>query len=302
MGALGCRDPVECCILHLAFRSSRCSRSHWRKDHWLPRGYLRGFIGPSRASSEKPLCCFFKDTQEWEDVSPAEIGYEEGLYDYAPGDNGPAVTHPDSVFSRLEREFPTHRNAMAANAFAEWQGHKQFLLEFAEMLPLRSPLGMEHFESEARALRGATVLAVSDDRRKITVDSLEMRPLPERAIRNFTVSKMLQQVTTGQGWATKLDWCLRYTDVETEGFCTTDQAIFVEGSLQSADPKGRLSEDILRHPDTLIFFPLCWQACLFGSPCRFDKAYDRAIPQDIATLRGKQKHYASRFVASPVTF
>jgi hypothetical protein len=273
-----------------------------RKDHWLPQCYLRGFIAPSRASREKPLHCFFKETQEWDEVSTAEIGYDKGFYDYAVRVDASAVTSPDSAFARLEREFPLQRDAMAANSFANWQEHKQFLCEFMEMLPARSPLGMQHFEFEARRLRGATVLAVGDDRRTITVDSLEMRPLPEHAVRNFTVSTMLQKVTTGQGWATKLDWCLRYADVEREGFCTTDQAIIVEGSLQSPDTQGRVSEGILCHPDTLIFFPLCWQACLFGSPCRFDKAYDRALPADIATLRSKQKQYATRFVASPVIF
>ncbi len=63
-----------------------------------------------------------------------------------------------------------------------------------------------------------------------------------------------------------------------------------------------MSDDMLLHPDTVVFFPLCWQAFVFGSGCRFDKAYDRALPPDIATLRAKQKQYAARFVASPVVF
>jgi hypothetical protein len=272
-----------------------------RKDHWLPQCYLRGFIAPSRASREKPLHCFFKETQEWDEVSTAEIGYDKGFYDYAVRVDASAVTSPDSAFARLEREFPLQRDSMAVNDFANWQEHKQFLYEFMEMLPARSPLGRQHFEFEARSLRGATVLAVGDDH-TITVDSLEMRPLPEHAIRNVTISKMLQQVKSGQGWATKLDWCLRYTDTESEGFCTTDQAIFVEGPLQSRDPQGRVSEDMLRHPDTLVFFPLCWRAVLFGSPRPFDKAYDRTHPQDVTTLRTKQKQHATRFVTSPVIF
>lgn len=271
-----------------------------RKDHWLPQGYLRGFVGPSRASLEKPLCCFFKDTEQWEDASAAEIGYDIGFYDYAAGTDGAATTPPDTVFARLEREFPLHREAMAANAFANWREHKQFLLEFAEMLASRSPLGMEHFEIDARSFRGATVLAVDNDRRTITPDSLEMRPLPERTVRNITVSRMLKKVEAGPGWAAKLDWCLRYTDVESEGFCTIDQAVFVEGSVPLADEHGRMTLDMLHHPNALVYFPLCWQACLFGSPLRFDDAYGRATGTRI--LRAQQKQQADKFLVSPVVF
>jgi hypothetical protein len=267
---------------------------------WLPRGYLRGFVGPSRNSLEKPLCCFFKDTHEWEDVSPAEIGYGEGFYDYAAVSDGAVVTAADSVFARLEREFPLRRDSMSSSAFADWQEHKQFLLEFMQMLRARSPLGMQHFGVEARNLRGATISAVDEERRSLTLDSLEMRPLPKHAIRNFTISTMLRDVAVGVGWAAHLDWCLRFTDEENEGFYTTDQAIFVEGKLQLTDEHGRMTQDLLHHPDTPVYFPLCWQACLFGSPLQFNSAYDRA--QGTTILRENQKRYAERFLISPVIF
>ena len=271
-----------------------------RKDHWLPQGYLRGFVGPSHEFQEKPLSCFFKDTEQWEDVSASEIGYEVGFYDYAAGTDHAAAKNPDATFARMEREFPLRREEMIASDFTNWQEHKPFLLDFAEMLALRSPLGMGHFEIEARSFRGATILAVDYDRRTITPDSLEMRPLPDRAVRNITVSRMLQKVEAGRNWAAKLDWCLRYTDVESEGFCTTDQAVFAEGPLPPADEHGRVSDDMLHHPDALIYFPLCWQACLFGSPLRFNEAYGRAINTHM--LRAKQKEIADKFVVSPVKF
>ena len=31
-----------------------------RKDHWLPRCYMQGFIGPSRKEEPRPLFCFEK--------------------------------------------------------------------------------------------------------------------------------------------------------------------------------------------------------------------------------------------------
>jgi Protein of unknown function (DUF4238) len=269
-----------------------------RKDHWLPQGYLRGFIGPSSVSRFKPLCCFYVHTQQWENVSPKQIAYGEGFYDYADGTDYSTVTHPDSAFARLERDFPLRRDEMTANAFAGWQEHKGFLLEFMQMVRARSPLAMQQREAETRNLRGATVTGVSPDKRTITLDSLELRPLPERAIRNFTISRMLQDVKAGVSWMSDFNWCLRYTDAEDESFCTTDQAIFVEGKIESE----QVTMDLLRHQHTLLFFPLCWQACLFGSSRPFDKAYDRADPRDINALRGKQKRCADRFVVSPVAF
>ena len=261
---------------------------------------MRGFIGPSRVLRNKPLCCFWKDTQEWEDVSPAQIGYDCGFYDYADGTDGSAVSDADSTFARLEREFPVLRTAMSANNFEDWQDHKQFLLEFMQMLRARSPLGMRHFKVEARTVLGARVESVSEDRRTVTLDSLELRPLPERVVRNFHLSGILRDVAAGASWATQLDWCLRYTDDESEGFCTSDQAIFVEGALQLTDENGRMTVDLLRHPETLVYFPLSWQACLFGSPLRFDEAYDRARNVDV--LRGRQKERADKFIVSPVLF
>jgi hypothetical protein len=186
---------------------------------------------------------------------------------------------------------------MAAGEFARWEQHRNFLLEFMQMMRARSPLAMQQYEAEARSLRGATITSVSPDARTVTLDSLELRPLPEHAIRNFSISKMLREVKAGASWMSDFDWCLRYTDDENEPYCTIDQAIFVEGTVDAP-----LTMDLLKHRDTLILFPLCWQACLFGSARRFDKSYDRADPRDIQTLRGKQKRQANRFVLSPVVF
>ena len=46
--------------------------------------------------------------------------------------------------------------------------------------------------------------------------------------------------------------------MQETGYGATDQAIIVQGTLvaQSVTP------EVLAHPDTLVIFPLCWQACL----------------------------------------
>ena len=58
-------------------------------------------------------------------------------------------------------------------------------------------------------------------------------------------------------------------------YTATDQAVIVQGTLVAP----AVTPEVLAHPDTIIIFPLCWQACLFGSPLKFDKSYDRAHPQ-----------------------
>jgi len=269
-----------------------------RKDHWLPQGYLRGFIGSSRVSMSKPLCCFSIHTQGWVEVSPKEIAFGKGFYDYASGTDYSMSTRADSAFERLEREFPQLREAMAANRFENWELHKDFLLDFMQMMRARSPLAMQQQEAEARKIRAATITSVRLDRRSVTVDSLELRPLPEHAVRNFTISRMLQDVQAGSSWMSGFDWCLRYTESESNPFCTTDQAIFVIGTVEGQP----MSHELLSHPDTVTIFPLCWQACLFGSKLKFDKSYDRAHPMQLTSLRSDQKRLANRFVVSPVIF
>ena len=231
-----------------------------------------------------------------------QIGFDWGFYDYADRTDNPDAAKPDLAFGRFEREYPLVRDELAANDFRDWLRHKAFLLDFMQMLFTRSPLGMEQYATDARNMRVSTIVSVGEDRRALTVDSLEGRPLTEHEVRNFAVSKMLQDIRAGAERMAHFDWCLRYADEEKEGYCTTDQAVFVEGPPQPVPEEGRVTEDMLRHPEAVIFFPLSWQACLFGSSRRFDKVYDRTLPQDVATLRSKQKQYASRFVVSPMIF
>ncbi len=276
----------------------RAGRLRDRRDHWLPQGYLRGFIGPSRAARFRPLWCFFTHSKNWKERSPSEIAYGDGFYDYAEGTDYSTATHPDSAFARLEREFPIRREQMSAEHFATWEQHKDFLLEFMQMVRARSPLAMQQQEAEARNLRGATITKVHPDGRTLTLDSLELRPLPQHAIRNITISKMLEQVKAGASWMGQLDWCLRYTDNENDPYSTTDQALFLIGTVK--DPQ--ITMEFLHHPDTVLIFPLCWQACLFGTTRKFDKSYDRADPRQLQSLRTDQKRFANRFVLSPVAF
>jgi hypothetical protein len=279
-------------------KQNRGTAGRGRKDHWLPQGYLRGFIAPSRSQEQKPLSCFYRHQQKWKDVSPREIAFGKGYYDYADGTDYSVVSHPDSIFARLEREFPIRRGEMLATQFSTWEQHKEFLFEFMQMMRARSPLAMQQQEAAARQLRGATVTSISPDRLSLTVDSLELRPLPEHAVRNFTISRMLEDVGSGASWMGKMDWCLRYTLDENDPFCTTDQALVITGTI-SEQP---IDNELLAHPETVVIFPLCWQACLFGSPLKFDKSYDLAHPQQLMSLRADQKRLGHRLVIAPRGF
>ena len=120
-----------------------------RRDHWLPQCYMQGFIGPSRKDEPRPLYCFEKETQQWRAVSTKEIGQGEGFYDYAEGTDYDAITHPDSVFGRLEKQWRSKRELMGRDKFASWARHKDLLIEFMHMLRARSPMAMEQQRAQA---------------------------------------------------------------------------------------------------------------------------------------------------------
>lgn len=273
-----------------------------RKDHWLPQGYMRGFISPSRLEEHKPLWCYDRYEGKWKTVATSEIGQGAGFYDYANGTDYSTVTHPDSVFARLEREFLLVRDELTANRFENWEQRKDFLLEFMQMLLARSPLAIQQHQAEGRKVRAATITSVDAEQKKVTVDSLELRPLPESKVRNWAISKMLQDVKAGVSWGRDMHWCLRYTVNEADPFCTSDQSPVAIGRSPGPTSGEVVSFELLNHPETLLIFPLSWQACMLGSPREFDVKYDAATPQLLERLRSQQKENCNRFVISPVRY
>src|ERR1700722_1926272 len=69
---------------------------------------------------------------------------------------------------------------------------------------------------------------------------------------------MREEIQKGAAWLRDFHWALRYTDSVTEPFITTELPFAAE-----SPPLAII--DALAHPETLLVFPLCWQACLFGS-------------------------------------
>jgi hypothetical protein len=268
---------------------SRKNKDRGRKDHYVPQGYLRGFIDPARYDCDQPLWVLDIGSNTWSEKSSKEVMWERGFYDYAGDATG--LEHPDVTFAKLEREFPIIRERIIERNFKKWTDHKYFLLSFMQMVRSRSPLFLQQQEEQNRNLRGVTITEVGPGN-QIKVDSLEPRPLPDAFIRNRTISQMREEIQKGPDWMTDFQWCLRYTTSPNDPFITGQSPIVIEGTAQDL-----LSA--LKHPDTLIYFPICWQACLIGNLKRFDIGTDQADTKLLVRVRGLYKRLTDSYVVSP---
>ncbi|HEY0796261.1 MAG TPA: DUF4238 domain-containing protein, partial [Acidisarcina sp.] len=144
-----------------------------RDDHYLPRGYLRGFIDPIRAKFQKPLWCYYVKTGNWRECSVTQIGYIEGMYDLPS--EGQHLESADAIFMRLENDFPRIRDRVVANRFESWESDLDFFLHYMQMVRARSPLFFSQQERELAKVRQAKILAVEhqmDGTSKLTMDTL----------------------------------------------------------------------------------------------------------------------------------
>ena len=68
--------------------------------------------------------------------------------------------------------------------------------------------------------------------------------------------------------------------------------------LAAGDRPGEIGQ-MLRQPETLLYFPICWQACLFGSRVPFDVETDKFNALDMITFRKKYRSFSKVFLLSP---
>jgi len=222
--------------------------------------------------------------------SPGEVGWERGFYDYA--DTNAQLEHPDVTFAQFEREFPLVREHMLGRNFKGWvKQHRSFLLGYMQMMRARSPLFIQQQTQQNRNLRGATVTAVGPGN-QVTVDSLELRPFPENVVRNAVIGQMRQEISKGPDWMLDFNWCLRYTKSPADPFITGMHPLLLEGPAPTL-------EEAMKHPDTLIWFPICWQACLVGSLRRFDEGTFEAHRWVLDHERELFTRSSSGYVISP---
>lgn len=55
----------------------------------------------------------------------------------------------------------------------------------------------------------------------------------------------------------------------------------------------------MKDPETLIYFPVCWQACLFGSLRPFDVETDTFQRDDLQRVRRAYIENGRKFLVSP---
>ncbi len=235
-----------------------------RKDHFSPRGYLRGFIHPNRADDEKPLWVQDVPTRRWTLRSPAEFGYIRGLYDYsAPASR----THSaEDAFRRPENDFPTVRERIRAEGYDAWITYRDDLIRFAAMLSARTPMFLQQVKS-------TSVLSDPAAAQDTAVDSMRVE-IADRFLR----------------WR-QLHWFLRYAPDPDDSAITADHAIGAEGP---APGLAAAASD----PQTTFFVPLARDMCLFGALVPLSPMTARFLPPDLERLRQFVFSQASQFVVA----
>lgn len=265
-----------------------------RRDHYLPQGYLKGFIDPARTERHRPLWMMRPHTGEWEEKSPKQIGYEVGLYDFA--NEAVEAEHADVTFKSMEDLFPRVRDRLVSTTFENWTDHLDFLCRYMQMIRARSPLYFEQKRTELASARVATVTAVHEASNRVEVDSLEGRPLTPSEIHDHTLAKMRQEIKLGVDWMAEFQWSVRITCDPSDPVITAEQPLFVRTSEESQERSLTAS---MRRADTWVFFPICWQACLVGNRLPFDSRIERFEPDNLRVFRHMVRSLAKNFVISP---
>jgi hypothetical protein len=244
-----------------------------RRDHFSPQGYLRGFVHPDRVKGDKLLWVLSVQQQEWSEQSTESIGWTRGLYDYPAGSDPDATA--EEVFLRPENDFPRVRERIRHEGVTAWPRYRDQLVLFAAMLAARSPLFLEQAAASIR-------------------DSLAHLPNADELARNYAITTMRAEVPARAArWNNDLHWALRFTGDPESPVVASDQSIGMDGVV--ADQRVALED-----AGTVLFFPLSWDMCLFGSPAKFDNECEEFLESDLRRLRTFVAKQARLFVASPV--
>lgn len=265
-------------------------RNRNRLDHYVPQGYLEGFINPS---GNGRLSIFDKEKASWFESGTPGVGAIKGFYDYSEGSEPDQTA--DDAFGELETTFPKLRRELLGSGFAGWNKRLDTLGRFAQMLRARSLLFREQALSRNRKLTFLKIEEIlppqpgeSGTRIRYSHD------IPSEAeLRNKTITDMRMEIASGAAWMLDFHWCLRTTANIEDPFITCDGPVVTEGRV-------RQEADALKDGETLVFFPLCRQACLVGSPAKFDIETGALAPNDMKRLRALYLKSANRFVFSPL--
>ncbi|MBZ5698380.1 MAG: DUF4238 domain-containing protein [Acidobacteriia bacterium] len=274
-----------------------------RRDHYIPQGYLRGFIGPGNELAQKPLWVFDIPQQAWSQKSTREFAYRYGLYDYSEESPSDTIA-ADVSFAGLEQHFPQVRDEISSDGFINWAIHKNFLFRFMDMMRVRSLLALDQMRQIAgakRILEIEKVLEPSPDssnrhRKPDTVKYKERifkdESEKQRLLKNLTLTEMRRALERPAPWLSSLSWALRYTTDSSQPFVCSEHPLLVYGNETAVS-------SALASPDTLIFFPVSWRACLVGCLARFEKETCEFHPEEVERVRTIYRESATLFIASP---
>ncbi len=257
-----------------------------REDHYLPQGYLSGFIDPATPKTESlPLWVFRPQFSKWRKSSPSQIGWEEGFYDFV-GRQGDRE-HAEEAFSELENGYTPLIQELRNTGFQDWRQHTNFLLRYLQMIQCRSPLFREQIMREWGEKRAARVMGVEGP--KITVDSMKLRRLSPGALKEGSLNAMVTQMKSGTVALESFYWQLRLANSIDDCFVTSDHPLI------ACSPEDRGFD----HRGTVMMFPLCWEACLLGRRQAFELNFSGTTTQERESIRRTYFASAKKFVVSP---
>lgn len=248
-----------------------------RKDHYVPQSYLKGFVDEvARGKNDRPLWCLNKWRNQWERKSPKQICHVVGMYDFS--NDAIAAEHADVTFKQMEDRFRDVREGFLRNDFADWKKDLDFLLNYMQMIRVRSP---QYFVDQGRALKDsqiAIITSVDHIENKVTHDGF--RRLTEAEAHDHTLAKMREEFRKGSDWMLDFHWQIRTTFDAQNPVVTSEQPLFVKGEKTLTERE--MTWEVLKDERSEVWFPLCWQAAIVGRIQPFDAD---TTPFDESTLR-----------------
>ena len=163
----------------------------------------------------------------------------------------------DTTFKGFEITFPRARREMIAKNFEDWLDYRDFFLPYVQMMRARSILVFEQKSMEGQNLRIYEIERVNPDGVSVVLRSMEPSRPSRAFVRNFTVAELCTEIQKGAASLSNLDWALRVCESPDDPFVTSESACAIW--------RWHNISEYLVDPDSLFFFPLCWQACLIGS-------------------------------------
>jgi hypothetical protein len=264
-----------------------------RKDHYVPQGYLKGFIDPARVANDRPLWCLNKPRNIWERKSTKQICHAVGMYDFS--NDAIDAEHADVTFKSMEDGFPTIRDQLREVNFGSWRHDLPFLRSYMEMIRIRSPL---YFEEQGQAIADSflgRVVTVDEGGRKIVYDN--SHPLTEDEVHDHTLVTMREEFRKGSPWMEDFHWQIRTTFDSRNPVITSESPLFVK--INRPGFHGPITDEALRDPATEVYFPLCWEACLVGRLAPFEADVRPFAQTDLDELRHMMAEMAPEFVVAP---